>query len=134
MELSIKNLENLTPQEALIRIQNNRSTKLGSNHEILYSHNKANTFEEFQKTLFVVNPESFKQSIDMDDKQLALIESFYVYGAHIVASGMVGGDYIEKHKDNGGFVCVIAGDYICTDDLNKAEKYLYEQWYKDECI
>jgi len=127
--LNTQELERLDPREAMDKIQANPLTVIGDDSTILYSTNPANSFEEFKKTLLVVEPHLYENFSDYNEGQLEQLESFYVYGSYILSNGIVGGLCIEKRKGNGGFSCMAEGRDINTIDLSEAEKFLYTEFY-----
>jgi hypothetical protein len=131
MPISIEKLKALTPVMAMNEISGNISVSPNANKTILYSTKIANSFEEFQATRLVVSLDRFDQVGGYSTDALECIESFYLYGAYILANGKADGCLIEKHKD-GELVCVVTNDSICTMSLIEAEKYLYENWYVSE--
>jgi hypothetical protein len=134
MPLTPETLKNLTPTEAMLAIQSNISTKENAKKTILFASKRASSIEKFRETLVITKPEFFENRHDYEHEQFKDIESFYVYGGYILANGEVGGCYIEKYKNNEGYLCVVTNDSISTDDLKEAEAYLYENWYKHEYI
>ncbi len=133
MSLSKTALAKLTPSQALATIKANVSTESDARSTVLYSTKDAHSLEAFQQTKIIVSAEDFELTCNYEAEQLTQIESFYVYGAYITANGKVGGCAIEKHKDN-DFICIVTIDSVCTANLVEAEQFLYENWYKHECV
>lgn len=91
------------------------------------------SFEDFSKNVTVVKPHRYASIEDFSESEVEKIKYMHIYGACIYDDGTLDGCYIVEYK-NGLFSCHVTKEEVLTPDLEKAEQFLYNDWYRHECV